>query len=112
MPRPLSRRSVIAGAAVSAAALAMRSQASEPTTHEVKIRRFTFQPDHLQVRPGDRIIWTNLDIAPHTATADGKSWDTGELAQNDSAEIVVEDGMELSYFCVFHPHMKGTVEIV
>ncbi len=39
--------------------------------------------------------WTNFDIAPHTA----------------SAEITVTDDMETTYFCVFHPHMKRTIEI-
>ena len=53
-----------------------------------------------------------MNVVPHTATANEFGWDTGALAQGESAEIVVKQEMETSYFCVFHPHMKGTIELV
>lgn len=109
MARNLSRRRVLAGAA--AAALAGRSSA-QTTTHEIVIKRFTYDPAVIQVRVGDVIRWTNKDIAPHTASADDLSWDTGEVLRDDSAEVTVTEGMELTYFCVFHPHMKGTIQIL
>lgn len=113
MQNGLSRRAVLGGALASATTLTLSARADEaPVVHEVTIKRFTYEPEHLQVRVGDSIRWTNLDIAPHTASADELSWDTGELKKGESAEIVITDGMELKYFCVFHPHMKGTFEII
>ncbi len=113
MPRTVSRRTVLGGAVASATALTGSVRASEtPTTHQITIKRFRYDPEHIEVRVGDTIRWTNLDIAPHTASADDLSWDTQELKRAESAEITVEDGMELAYFCVFHPHMKGAIEIV
>ncbi|MDA7966733.1 cupredoxin domain-containing protein [Ruegeria sp.] len=113
MQKGLSRRAVLGGALASASALSFSARADgTPVVHEVTIKRFTFEPAHLRVQAGDTIRWTNLDIAPHTASADDISWDTGELKQGESAEMVVNDGIILTYFCVFHPHMKGSIEIV
>ncbi|WP_419555657.1 cupredoxin domain-containing protein [Ruegeria lacuscaerulensis] len=113
MSKPVSRRFVVIGAAASAASLVSRGSAENaPKTHEIQIRRFKFEPDQIQVRPGDRIKWVNLDIAPHTATAVDRSWDTFELVKDANSEIQVTEGMEQSYFCEFHPHMKGRLEIL
>lgn len=109
-----SRRVFLTGTAVSAAVLHLSQNAARadtPTVHEVRISSFAFDPKHLEVSVGDTIRWTNEDLAPHTATADAFGWDTELLARGDSAEITVQDGMETSYFCVFHPHMKGTIKI-
>lgn len=108
-----SRRTVIAGAAASAVALcATPLRAAEPTIHEVNIQGFAFDPPLVEVRVGDIIRWINRDLAPHTATADERGWDTAALSQGATGDITVTDGMETSYFCVFHPHMKGAIKIV
>lgn len=108
----LSRRKVIGGAAATTAALAANPlRARESTVHEVAISTFTFDPQHLQVHVGDKIRWTNHDLAPHTATAEQFSWDTGEIAKGETVEVIVTAGMETSYFCAFHSHMTGTIEV-
>ncbi|MEM7215245.1 MAG: cupredoxin domain-containing protein [Pseudomonadota bacterium] len=110
--KKLIRRDFLVGAAISVGALTISvkvGSAAEPKTHEVAIRSFKFEPQHLQVEIGDIISWKNEDLAPHTATASDGSWDTGELAKGDSQSIEVVKGMEISYFCAFHPHMKGTI---
>ena len=107
-----SRRNVMVGAAASVAALtATPLRAQDPTVHEVQIQAFKFDPHTVQVRVGDTIRWTNHDLAPHTATAAEFGWDTEEISKDDSGEILVTTDMETSYFCAFHPHMKGTIEI-
>ncbi|MEM7443021.1 MAG: plastocyanin/azurin family copper-binding protein [Pseudomonadota bacterium] len=87
------------------------AQVGGPATHHVDIHNFTFSPANLRVRPGDTIIWTNRDIAPHTATADDDTWDTGALRQNESASLVVTEDMHSSYYCRFHPMMTAVLEI-
>lgn len=79
--------------------------------HKVEIRKFKFIPDQLLVKAGDTIIWTNFDIAPHTATADDKSWDTEILKQGQSKSIVVSETMAIQYSCRFHPNMKAKLQI-
>ena len=105
-----SRRDIMIGA-VAWLAAPKQALAGSGQVHEVAIRDLVFEPEHLVVRVGDTIRWTNYDIAPHTATAEEFGWDTEELAQGDSAEITVTADMETAYFCVFHPHMTGTLEI-
>lgn len=113
MPVLPTRRYVMVGAAAMVAVSISRPlHANTSKHHEVKIRSFAYDPAVIQVRVGDTIRWTNKDIAPHTATADGFGWDTGTLERNQTAEVEVTASMELSYFCVFHPHMKGKVVIV
>jgi plastocyanin len=101
------------GAVASAAVLATTPlRSAEPVVHEVAIKSFKFEPAQLQVQIGDTIRWTNHDVAPHTATADEFGWDTEEIAKGASGEIAVTEDMETTYFCAFHPHMKGSIEIL
>ncbi len=109
----LSRRNVIGGAAASAAVLTATSlRAAGPVVHDVAIKSFTFEPAKVRVHVGDTIRWTNHDVAPHTATADEFGWDIEEIVKGDIGEVTVTECMETSYFCAFHPHMKGSIEIL
>lgn len=115
MAARLLRRDVLVGAAATVAASAAsvaRGAAAAPETHEVAIRSFKFEPKHIAVKVGDTIVWTNEDIAPHTATASQGGWDTGEIVKGDSRSVVVVKGMETNYICAFHPQMKGTIETI
>lgn len=83
------------------------SSDSKPTEHFVEITGFKFIPESLTVKTGDTITWINKDIAPHTASADDKSFDTGELKQNETGSITVSNDQTITYFCKFHPSMKA-----
>ncbi len=110
----VNRRKALLGVAASAAAVPFASSplaAGQPIIHIVQIERFEFSPQIIHVKLGDVIRWTNNDLAPHTATADKLGWDTGELAKGTSAQVTVSQAMETTYFCAFHPHMKGAIEI-
>ena len=80
-----------------------------PHTHRVVIEKFAFVPARLTVRPGDTIEWINADLAPHTATARDRTWDTGSLGKGANAGIVATIPGRLDYFCRFHPHMAGEI---
>ena len=109
----ISRRTAIAGAVATAAVpVPCRVFAVGSTRHEIEIKSFVFHPILIQARVGDTIRWTNSDLAPHTATADEFGWDTGSLERGETGEIQVTEGMEITYFCTFHPHMQGLIEII
>ena len=92
---------------------AVVSRAEAPgREHHVVITNFAFEPAVVDAKAGDTIIWTNRDIAPHTATSDDGSWDTGTLSKDESMSVVVGADMKASYFCQFHPNMKGSVAFV
>src|SRR3954453_4021385 len=48
---------------------------------KVEIVNFSYSPDPVRVETGGKVIWQNMDPAPHTATADDGSFDTGTLEE-------------------------------
>jgi len=100
----------VAAYAVTGLSLA-NATALTPLKHTVIIKKFRFIPERITVRVGDTVEWTNLDLAPHTATADAGDWDTGTLKKGQSNSVTVTEGMIGGYLCVFHPHMKGQIKI-
>lgn len=85
------------------------AQQQTPTVHKVEIKSFVFVPQKLDIRVGDTVEWTNTDLAPHTATEVNKSWDTGGLRNGATGRITFMASGTMSYFCIYHPHMKGSV---
>lgn len=77
----------------------------------VAIADFRFIPQAVSAPVGSEITFTNSDVAPHTATADDGSFDTGRLAQRDEGTIKLAEAGEFKYFCDFHPFMRGTIEV-
>lgn len=112
MPR-LTRRTTLA--LLSAAPLAALSgtarAASHAMTHEVTIEGFAFAPDDLTVGVGDTVVFTNRDGAPHTASAEDGSFDTGRLNRGDSASVTFDSAGAFDYICQFHRSMKGKITV-
>lgn len=77
--------------------------------HAVKILNFKFDPPTIEVAAGDTITFTNEDAAPHTATANDDSFDTGTLNKGESATVTIAAAGTFDYICALHPMMKGTV---
>ena len=78
---------------------------------EVAIAEFLYEPETITVAAGTDVTWTNEDKAPHTATIDDRSLDTGKLDRGDEGTLTFDEPGEYSYFCVFHPFMKGEVVV-
>ena len=81
------------------------------STNEIKIADFKYAPERVTVDVGTELVWTNGDQAPHTATADDGSFDTGTLDRDDSGRATFDQPGTYSYYCRFHPFMKATVEV-
>jgi plastocyanin len=96
-----------AAAAVFAAVLA--AGPAFAAEHQVAIKGFKFLPAELTVAVGDTVVFTNEDGAPHTATADDGSFDTGRLAKGESAIVTIGAAGTFSYICALHPAMKGSI---
>ena len=92
----------------SASAPSGEAQRSE----KVEIVEFTYQPDPVTVQVGGKVIWQNEDTAPHTATADDGSFDTGTLERGKLKAETFKQVGTFTYFCEIHPTMHGTVEVV
>lgn len=94
-----------------AVSTATQERASHPRRHVVEIRGFSFQPPRTVVSLGDTVVWINHDLVPHTVTAVGGGWRSDVLEEGESWEMVIEATAEESYFCEFHPHMRGRLTV-
>lgn len=74
----------------------------------VLVRGMAFNPPEVQIRPGGHVTWQFNDRAPHTVTADNKSFDSGERGSGEFRLHFGEPGT-YSYHCAIHPEMKGRV---
>jgi plastocyanin len=79
---------------------------------KVEIVEYTYEPDPVTVQVGGKVIWLNQDTAPHTATADDGSFDTGTLERGKLKSETFKQAGTFTYFCEVHPYMHGTVEVV
>lgn len=81
-------------------------------SEKVQIVEFTYEPDPVVVQVGGKVIWQNEDTAPHTATADDGSFDTGIIEKGKLGSATFKEPGTFTYFCEVHPTMHGTVEVV
>ena len=79
--------------------------------HTVQIEGFKFSPANMTINAGDTVEFVNMDGAPHTATADSGSFDTGRLGKGQSKAIKFADKGTVEYFCGVHPHMRAKIVV-
>jgi plastocyanin len=111
----LATPAVLAACGDQRASTATRSAAAAAVDH-VQIKDFKYAPSTIAVGVGTTITWTNRDNAPHTATsgaspnADGV-FDSGTITKGASKTVTVSKRGTFTYYCAFHPFMKGTVVV-
>jgi plastocyanin len=81
-------------------------------SEKVEIVDFAYDPDPTTIQAGGKVIWINRDSAPHTATADDGSFDTGTIEEGKLKSESFKQPGTYTYFCTVHPDMRGTVEVV
>jgi len=79
---------------------------------KVEIEDFAYNPDPVTIEEGGKVIWINRDSAPHTATAEDGSFDTGTLEEGKLGSETFKEPGTYAYVCTIHPEMEGTVEVV
>jgi plastocyanin len=109
--RRLPRLSRLARLGFAVAALtvltALGSGVAIAADRSIEMRDFAFSPRTVEIRVGDRVTWTNRDGVEHNAT--NGSFDTGLLAEGESASIRFTAPGTYEFFCTPHPSMTGTV---
>jgi plastocyanin len=80
-----------------------------PAIHTVVVEGMAFSPATLTVRQGDVVVWVNKDLFPHTATAQDRSFDSGEIAAGKNWRYVARKTGTLAYVCSLHPTMKAAL---
>src|SRR5215471_19308878 len=80
------------------------ADAQRPATgvaHTVVIENMQYNPPELRVRRGERIVWVNKDLFPHTVTAASRAFDSGSIAADSSWTYVASKAGEYAYGCTF-----------
>jgi plastocyanin len=91
-----------------ASLLALPALAAE--THVITIEGMKFALPTVTVKKGDKVVWQNKDIVPHTVTAAGK-FDSGEIKANGSWTWTAQAPGRYDYTCTYHPTMKGALVV-
>jgi plastocyanin len=80
---------------------------SAPLT--VTIDAMQFSPQTMEVQAGDTVEWRNKDPFPHTATASGHGFDSGEIPAGGRWKWTAREKGTFPYRCALHPTMQGTL---
>jgi plastocyanin len=78
----------------------------------VEMVDFAFAPAKITIQAGGKVTWKNQGQAPHTATANDESFDTGTVEAGKLKGESFKQAGTYRYICTIHPQMKGTVEVV
>ena len=91
-------------------AVVLFTVSAAPTTRYVAVRDFSYKPAQIIVTKGTKVIWTNRDGTPHTATANNvRSFASPLLTTGDRYSYTFKRAGKKPYHCKVHPHMRGTV---
>ena len=86
--------------------------ARKSASASVNMGDFFFSPTSVTIAVGDTVTWHNSGQAPHTATANDGSFDTGTINAGGSGSHTFNSAGTFSYICTIHPNMKGTVRVL
>jgi LPXTG-motif cell wall-anchored protein len=70
-----------------------------------------FDPASLTIAVGDSVTWTNDGKVAHTVTANGGSFDSGNLNPGHSFTHTFSQAGTFRYFCQYHAGMTGTIKV-
>jgi plastocyanin len=77
---------------------------------------FVFKPKQATVQKGTAVVWINQEHETHTATADDKKFDSGDLSAGGIFVLTVAEAGTIPYYCDYHGgrggvDMAGTVVV-
>ena len=75
------------------------------------VQNFLYCPISVTVPAGSELRWSNRDTVPHTVSADGDEFDTGNFGRGEVRAVRFERPGTFHYFCRLHPFMRGTVVV-
>ena len=73
------------------------------------IKDFLYDPATLEIPAGTTVTWVNEDPVPHTASAFDGSFNTGNIAADESISLDFTTAGTFDYVCLYHPTMTGII---
>jgi len=107
-----TRRTFLRSAIAATAALpVLATTARAQTTHTVTIKNMAFSPANLTISAGDTVTWVNEDRMRHSAEDLNGGFDTGLIANGQSASLTFNSAGTFNYRCGPHRNMRGSITI-
>ena len=76
------------------------------------IKDYIYKPASIAVPQGTTVTFTNHDTTAHTATSKQAGiFESGPIDTGKSAKVTLEETGTFTYYCLFHPFMKGTIVV-
>jgi plastocyanin len=75
----------------------------------INIQDNYFDPQVVQIQPGQTVRWQNQGGHDHTSTADFGEWDSGMLSNGQFFDFTFPSEGVFDYHCEMHPSMLGTI---
>ncbi len=101
--------SFVIASALSVCALALDHKKSIPV--EVMIKDMVYSIPDAKIKVGESIKWVNMDLVPHTVTADDHTFDSKTIDPGKSWIYRPRKIGQFSYKCNFHPTMKASISV-
>ena len=94
--------------AVAAGALLSVATPAAAATHTVVIDKMKYAPVP-PLKVGDRVVFVNKDIFRHTVTASNNSFNI-DLMPGKSGSLRINSAGHASFYCKYHPGMRGSMD--
>jgi len=85
------------------------STVTEPTTVDIDISGFAFNPATITIKKGTTVRWTQKDSTRHSATSDDGVFDSQLLSKGETYSHTFNDAGTFKYHCRPHSSMKGKI---
>jgi plastocyanin len=93
------------------AALAQKASAqAEGKEYTVVMSNMDYGATPAGLKVGDTIVWVNHDTVMHSVTARDHSFDL-RLNPGKSARLTLSQPGKIAFYCLFHPTMRGTLNV-
>ncbi len=105
-------RTLIAGAAVIAAAVAV-APAQAGSTKTVAVKNNAFSPGTVSVKKGDKVVWrwTQGGVAHNVTPAKGGAGSRTSAKKRYTFTKTFTKAGTFTYVCTIHPSMRSTVKV-
>ena len=89
------------------------ADSASTTQNKIEIKDFTFNPQILTVKSGEKITWINRDEEPHTVVSVEKQFKKSTALDTDQEFTITASAPgTYTYFCSVHPKMTGMIVVV
>lgn len=86
--------------------------ASSQAAATVRMKDATFAPADVSIAEGQTVDFINDDEAPHTVTAAGKAFDSGNIDPGHDWKYTFDKAGTYVYGCTYHSWMHATVKVL